>query len=160
MSTPGRVASTSKYGLETGKPGIKSIGPLAFGPDGILFAGDNVAATIFAVDTGDSDVAKEHSEINVENLDTSLATYLGCSKDDVFIRDMAVHPSLQNVYLSVMRGSGEVAIPVLVKVRAGGTLSEVLLEDGPFLRHQSRTHRPRMTPARKSIWSRATGRAR
>ena len=132
MSAHGRIASTSKYGLETGTPGIKSIGPLAFGPDGILFAGDNVGATIFAVDIGDPDVAKEQKVINVENLDTSLAAYLGCSRDDVSIRDMAVHPSSQNVYLSVMRGSGEAAIPVLIKVGTAGTLSEVLLEDVPF----------------------------
>ena len=126
------AVAMGKYGLEIGTPGIKSVGPLAFGPDGILFAGDNVGAAIFAIDVGDADVAKEQSEINVENLDTTLAAYLGCSPDDVFIRDIAVHPSSQNAYLSVMRGSGDAAIPVLIKVGTDGTLSEVPLEDVPF----------------------------
>ena len=126
------AVSISKYGLEVGTPGIKSIGPLAFGPDGLLFVGDNVGAAIFAIDVGDSGSAKEQSEIKVENLGTSLAAYLGCSRDDVFIRDMAVHPSSQNVYLAVMRSSGEAAIPVLIKVGTDGTLSDVSLENVAF----------------------------
>ena len=126
------TASISKYGLEVGTPGIKSVGPLTFGPDGLLFVGDNVGAAIFAIDVGDAGVGNKQSEINVENLGTSLAAYMGCSLDDVFIRDMAVHPSSENVYLAVMRGSGESAIPVLIKVGADGTLSEVSLEKVPF----------------------------
>ena len=126
------AVNIGKYGLEVGTPGIKSIGPLAFGPGGILFAGDNAGAAIFAIDVGDADVARGQSEINVENLGTSLAAYLGCSRDDVSIRDMAVHPSSQNVYLAVMRGSGEAAIPVLIKVGTDGPLSEVPLENVPF----------------------------
>ena len=131
-SERGLAVSISKYGLEIGTPGIKSVGPLAFGPNGILLVGDNIGAAIFAIDVGDDDVANEQNEINVENLDTPLAAYLGCSRDDIFIRDMAVHPSSQNVYLAVIRGSGEAAIPVLIKVGADGNLSEVSLEDVPF----------------------------
>ncbi len=97
-----------------------------------MFVADNVGATIFAIEVGDADAASEQHPINVDNLDTPLAAYLGCSRDDVFIRDMAVHPASQNVYLSVMRGSGEAAIPVLIKVGTDGTLSDVPLEDVPF----------------------------
>ena len=123
---------TGKYGLKVGTPGIKSVGSLAFGPEEILFVADNVGAAIFAIDVGDDDVVSGQSEINVENLGTSLAAYLGCSRDDVFIRDMAVHPSSQDVYLSVMRGSGDAAVPILIKVGTDGTLSEVPLENVPF----------------------------
>ena len=91
-----------------------------------------MGASIIAVDLGDAHVANKLSEINVENLDTPLAAYLGCSRDDIFIRDMAVHPSSQNVYLAVMRGSGESAVPVLIKVETGGTISDVSLENVPF----------------------------
>ena len=132
MSAHDLAARIGKYGLEVGTPEIKSVGPLAFAPEGMLFLADNVGATIFAIDVGDADSANEHSEINVENLDTPLAAYLGCSLDDVFIRDMAVHPSSQNVYLSVMRGSGEAAVPVLIKIGADGALSEVPMAYVPF----------------------------
>ena len=124
--------STGKYGLQVGTPGIKSVGPLAFGPDGILFIADNVGAKICAVDLGDSQGAREPARLGVDKLDTRLAAYLGCSRDDVFIRDMAVHPSSQNVYLSVMRGAGADAVPVLIKIGGDGTLSEVTLEGLPF----------------------------
>ena len=123
--------AVGKFGLDIGTPGIKSVGPLAFGPEGILFVGDNLGAAIFAIDVGD-DMANEQGEINIENLDKPLAAYLGCSRDDISIRDMAVHPSSENVYLAVMRGSGESAIPVLIKVEADGNLSEVSLDKVPF----------------------------
>ena len=126
------AAVLGKYGLEVGTPEVKSVGPLAFGPDGILFVGDNAGAAIFAVDVGDNGVANEQGKINIENLDTPLAAYLGCSREDIFIRDMAVHPASQNIYLAVMRGSGDATVPVLIKVGADGTLSEVELKDVPF----------------------------
>ena len=126
------AVTMSKYGLEIGTPAIKSIGPLAFGPEEILFVGDNMGASIIALDVDDADVADEQGEINVENLEIPLAAYLGCSRDDIFIRDMAVHPESQNVYLAVMRGSGEAAIPVLIKVGTDGTIAEVPLENVPF----------------------------
>ena len=132
MMEHGLAVDTGKYGLEVGTAGIKSIGPLSFGPEGILFVADNVGAAIFAIDVGDAGPATEHRPINVEKIDTTLAAYLGCSRDDIFIRGMAVHPSSHNVYLSVMRGRGEAAVPVLIKVGENGALSEVSLENVPF----------------------------
>ena len=126
------TVGSGKYGLKVGTPGIKSVGPLAFGPEGILFVADNLGATIFAIDVGDAGAASATGPIDVDNLDTRLAAYLGCSRDDVFIRDMALHPSSQEVYLSVMRGSGAAAVPILIKVGKDGTVSEVPLVDLPF----------------------------
>jgi hypothetical protein len=126
------VVTAGKYGLEIGTPGIKSVGPLTFGPEGILFVGDNVAAAIFAIDVGDGEVAGEFRPINVDKLNTRVAAYLGCSRDDVLIRDLAVHPLSQNVYLSVMRGSGSAALPVLIKVGRDGIISDVPLGSVPF----------------------------
>jgi len=123
---------TGKYGLAVGTPAIKSVGPLTFGPDGILFVADNVGATIFAIDLDDADPASKTHVVNVENLDSRLAAYLGCPREDVSIRDMAVHPSSENVYLSVMRGSGADGIPLVIKVAADGTISDVPLDDIAF----------------------------
>jgi len=123
---------TGGYGLQVGRPALKSVGPITFGPDGILFVADNAAATIFAIDVQDSETPRETRPINVEGLDTRLAAYLGCPRENVAIRDMAVHPSSENVYLSVMRGTGSDAIPLLLKVDRDGTLSEVVLDAVPF----------------------------
>jgi hypothetical protein len=128
----GTTISLDDYGLEVGTPAIKSVGPLAFGPEGILFIGDNSGAAIFAIDPGDSEVGGGAQTVGIENFDTSLASYLGCSREDVSIRDMAVHPTSGNVYFSVMRGSGDAAIPVIVKVSGGGTIEDVSLDNVAF----------------------------
>ena len=140
-----QATAMEELGLAIGSPDIKSVGPLAFGPEGVLFVGDNVGAAIFAIDAGDSPRAREieaseveaseSSAIDLENLDTSLAGYLGCSREDVQIRDMAVHPWSQNVYLSVMRGSGDAGVPVIIRLGGNGGnggISDVSLENIGF----------------------------
>lgn len=127
-----QAATLEHLGLAAGSPGIKSVGPLAFGPEGVLFVGDNVGAAIFAIDVGDSAAAGQATAIDLENLDGSLAAYLGCSREDVEIRDMAVHPHSRNAYLSVMRGSGDAAVPVIARIDASGAISDVALDDIPF----------------------------
>jgi hypothetical protein len=97
-----------------------------------LFVADNAQATILAIDVGDTAPANAPRPMNVDKLDTRLAAYLGCSREDIFLKDMAVHPASHNVYLSVMRGSGAAALPVLIKVDASGTLSELAIERVPF----------------------------
>ena len=124
-----QATAMEELGLALGSPGIKSVGPLAFGPEGVLFVGDNVGAAIFAIDAGDSGEASDSSAIDLENLDTSLAGYLGCSREDVQIRDMAVHPISQNVYISVMRGSGDAGVPVIIRIDGDGGISDVSLDN-------------------------------
>src|SRR5215472_4223915 len=124
------VKGAERNGLVPGTPEVRSVGPLTFGPDGVLFVADNVSASIFALavdDPGDGD-----GPIEVDHLDTRLAVLLGCARDDVVIRDLAVHPDSGAAYLSVMRGHGLDAIPVLVRAGADGSLAEVPLTGVPF----------------------------
>ena len=126
----GTARNLESLGLTAGTPAIKSVGPLAFGPGGVLFIADNVGASIFAVDAGEDGGQTE--AVNLENFDASLAAYLGCAREDVAIRDMAVHPASGNTYLSVMRGSGDAAVPVIVRVSGDGSISDVSLENVAF----------------------------
>ncbi len=125
------LGTAMDLGLSAGTPAIKSVGSLAFGPGGVLFIADNVGASIFAVDVSDAGDGAT-SAVNLDNFDASLASYLGCSRDDVAIRDMAVHPASGNTYLSVMRGSGDDAVPVIVRVSGDGSISDVPLENVAF----------------------------
>jgi len=121
-----------EYGLKTGTADIRTAGPIAFGPAGILFLADNVAAKVFAVDVADTGGASGSEPFDLENLDVRLASYLGCETDDVIIRDMAVHPTSHNVYLSVQRGQGDAGQSVLLRVdRLDGSISDVSLVDVP-----------------------------
>jgi hypothetical protein len=121
---------TRTYGLERGTPDLKSVGPIAFGPESILFVADTTGAAIYALDVSpwnDASTATEPAE--VDNLDARLAAYLGCAREDVHIRDLAVRPGSQQTFLSVMRGSGQSAVPLILTLSAGGALGEVPLAD-------------------------------
>jgi hypothetical protein len=101
---------------------IKSLGILTFNDAGVLFAGDNVAGTILAVDLTAESSAEASFEINVYNIDEKVAAVLGTTKNNVHLIDLAVHPKSGEVYLSVTRGHGSDALPALVKVDAEGQL--------------------------------------
>jgi hypothetical protein len=125
-------ADIAQFGLEVGTPTLKSIGPITFGPAGILFVADIVGATIFAIGLDDTEPAGDSSPIDVDKLDTRLASYLGCPREELFLRDMAVNPISHRIYLSVMRGSGNAGTPLLIEVGADGSVAEVPLENVPF----------------------------
>src|SRR5262245_14092867 len=122
-----------EYGLRRGSVDLRSAGPIAFGPDGILFLADNVAAMVSAVDVGDRGPAGGPDPFDLEDVDARVASFLGCGPGDVVIKDMAVHPLSQNVYLSVQRGHGEAARAVLVRIsRPDGSIADVPLDDVDF----------------------------
>lgn len=112
-------------GFRLGSLRFGSVGPIAFGPDGILFVADNARAEIVAVELSD-----ERTTVltEVKNLDERLAAFLGCARGDVAIRGLAAHPLSHAVFLSVMRGAGDAALPVLIRVAGDGTLSGVECE--------------------------------
>lgn len=117
--------------LNKGTPDVKSAGPLAFGPDGVLFVGDPLGATIFAIDTGDR-TASAGGAINVPDIGNKAAGLLGTDAKGVQIVDLAVNPVSKSAYLSVSRGQGAAAKPVLLKIDQSGKLSEFSLVGVPF----------------------------
>jgi hypothetical protein len=121
-----------EFGLRDGRAGLRSAGPIAFWPAGILFLADNAASTVFAVDVSDPGPAGGTEPFDLENVDALVGSFLGCEPGDVVIRDMAVHPVSHNVYLSVQRGHGDAAQPVLVRVgRLDGSITDVPLDNVP-----------------------------
>jgi len=122
------VAAPATTGMTMGKADVKSAGPLAFGPDGILFVGDSLGAQIVAIDTGDTKAASAAS-VNVQGIDAKIAAALGTTADQISIRDLATNPVSKNVYISVSRGKGADAMAVLLKLDSAGKLSEVKLDN-------------------------------
>jgi hypothetical protein len=125
---------TDSYGLEIGTPELRSIGPIAFGPNGILFVVDNASAAIVALGLPEADAGGELAAVDVEDLDVRLGAFLGCGPDDVHVRDLAVSPVSGAAYLAVTRGRGATAVPVLVRIGADEALAEVTLQNVPFAR--------------------------
>ena len=119
-------------GLTEGTPDIKHAGPMAFAPHGILLVGDTLNAAIYAIDTGDDQAASGEKLLNIEGVNQKIAAMLGSEASETVINDMAVNPVSGNLYLSVARGRGPDAAPVIFKADSKGTLSQLNLKKVKF----------------------------
>ena len=127
----GSVRADKDHGLKKGTPEIKSAGPIAFGPDGILLVADPEAATILAIDTGDRTPGGSERP-KIDGLDEKIASLLGIQANQLRIAALAVNPISGNTYLSVARGTGPDAKTVLVRVDRTGKISEFAPHDVNF----------------------------
>jgi hypothetical protein len=138
------IGSNMTAGMTPGTPDIKSGGPMAFGPEGILFMGDTQGAAVFAIDLNDRVKDTVSKPVDIIGIDKKLAAMLGMTPDGILINDLAVNPISQNIYLSVSRRTGHLGFdpipiyqvsrlvaadsaPVLIKVTKKGTIEEVPL---------------------------------
>lgn len=131
VAVVGTTNAALRDSLKKGNPEIKSITAMAFAPEGILLVGDPVAATVFAIDTGDTSPAGQ-DPLNIEDIGGKLAGLLGTNAQGVRVADMKVNPASGNVYLGVMRGTGAASKAVILRVTRAGKIEEVSLEDVPF----------------------------
>src|SRR5262249_4602203 len=118
-------------GMKKGTPELKSIGPLAFGPEGILFVGDPQSATIFAIDTGDVK-ADSNDALNIKGIDEKIAGMLGTEAKQIMINSLTVNPASGRAYLAVSRGRGANATSVILRADRKGDLQEFALKDVMF----------------------------
>jgi hypothetical protein len=152
-------AVTNVYDLKSGAVELKSAGPMAFGPDGVLFVGDPAAATVFAIETGDAKANVAKVNINVPGFDAKLAEALGTSADKVQVADLAVNPQSGNVYLSISISDPKQA--ALAKVDADGKItklslgeishSKAVLENAPSADAPAGAKKGRGNPRNESI---------
>ena len=115
--------------FQAGKAQLGSAGPLAFGPDGVLFVGDSVGSAILALDTNDLTAPKSAVKIDVEGIDAKIAALVGVTPDQIMINDLKVSPVSKNIYLSASRGKGPDALPLIVRVNAAGNVSLLSLDN-------------------------------
>src|SRR5439155_17183489 len=120
--------------MKEGKLTLKSAGPLAFGPDGILFVADTRAAAIVAIATGDSTASAAKEMLQVKGINQKIAALLGTTAEQILINDLAVNPLSHKAYLAVSRGRGPDAIPVLIRVNTDGQAELVGLEKVKYSR--------------------------
>jgi len=110
-------------------PQMTSIGPLTFGPDGVLFAADTPAATIYALELGDKANGGAPGTQGVDAIDQKIAALLGTDAKEIIVTDMVVHPRTKNAYVSVMRGQGTAGKPALLRVDGAGKIEVVSFEN-------------------------------
>lgn len=112
---------------------LKSAGALAFGPEGLLFVGDTDGASIFAIETKDKGPrSSATASLKISEVDKQIADLLGTEPQQVRINDLAVNPASGRIYLSVSRGRGPDAAPVILRVGDDDKLELVPLEGLTF----------------------------
>jgi len=127
------VPSSARGVAETGQgPALTSIGPLTFGADGTLFAADNQAAAVFALDLGAQASGAVPGTKTIDNIDQKIAAMLGTGAGDISITDLVVHPRSHNTFVSVMRGQGSGAAPALLRVDGAGTIDVISMQSMKF----------------------------
>jgi hypothetical protein len=123
---PSAAGSTATSGV---KPAFKHIGKLAFGPEGVLFAADAQEVSITALQLAKQMAGGVPGTKDIPAIDQKIAALLGVDSKNLLITDMVVNPKTRNTYVSVMRGLGAGATPVLLRVDGAGKI-EVVSFDG------------------------------
>ena len=123
------VSPIHAIAFEKGDVKLQSIGPIATGPDGVLFVSDPKSATITAIKIQPKKVKKSSGNFKVKELNTKVAAVLGTSSDQVRIIDLAVDSDSQIAYLSVMRGQGSETNPAILSIQKNGTIHVISLQD-------------------------------
>ncbi|MEK7831925.1 MAG: hypothetical protein AAB401_12605 [Acidobacteriota bacterium] len=134
LNAEAKLTTSLKTGMVGGTAKFQSMGPLAFGPEGILFVADTKAASIVALSTGDTKPAAAGKLLKVEGINQKIAALLGTAADQILIEDMVINPISHNAYLAVSRGRGADAVPVLVRVKTDGTPEVFSMEGVKFSR--------------------------
>lgn len=112
---------------ESAIPEMISAGVLHFGPNNELFVGDSKSGTIFAFNVEASEPQAEPLAYNLYNIDLQIAAVLGATLDQITINDMTTHPVSGVAYLSVMRGHGDGAMPVILAIDHDGNIEPLNL---------------------------------
>lgn len=142
-----------------GEPGVnaeslKHAGPMAFGPEGVLFVGDSLSAAVFAVETGDVESGSPAELPNLAGVNQTIADMIGSSAEDTLINDMVANPVNGRVYISVSKGRGPDATPILFRTTLDGQLEAIDLDssklsmakfDGAPESRETRRGNPRMS---------------
>ena len=106
-------------------PTPQHLGPIAFGPETVLFAADAEEVFIYALDLGQHVEGGVPGAKSIPAIDEKIAAVLGTDAANIAVTDLAVHPETSNAFISVMRGHGAAAEPVLVRVDGAGEITVV-----------------------------------
>jgi hypothetical protein len=108
-----------------GKVDIQSAGPLAFGPNDMIFVGDPQVAAIIEIVTRTSSQTLPVTEIKLPGIDQKIAVLLKTTASEIVVNDLKVQPSTGVVYLSISAGGR----PAIVRVDGKGKLTQMSLDN-------------------------------
>jgi hypothetical protein len=89
-----------------GDPALQSVGPLSFGPRGVLLIAEPSTPAIVAVDTGDAGPPAKLAR-PIEDAAALVAGALGATAEQIQIADMAVNPASGRIYFAVRNNAAK-----------------------------------------------------
>src|SRR5438128_4625788 len=119
------VATVATGAAAAAGPELQSIGPLSFGPGGVLYAADSLAGRIYALDLGAQANGGAPGTANVANITQKIAGMLGTDALQINVTDLAVDARTHNSFIAVMRGQGPAARPALLRVDGAGKITTI-----------------------------------
>lgn len=114
-----------------GKPVLKTIEVISFGPQGLLLIGDGGGKQIVGIATGDT---KPQAPVagKVADIQGKLAARLGAKPDGITILDLAVNPLSGKTYLAVRKEDDKSY--VILTVTGEGMIDEFGLDSVDYVR--------------------------
>lgn len=146
LATSGSLTGAASTATSGSGPTFKHIGPLAFGPDGVLFAADGQDVSITALQLSKQLAAGAPGTKDVPGIDQKIAGLLGIDAKNLLITDMVVNPKTGNAFISAMRGRGAGATSVLVRVDGAGKIEVMSLDKVRYSRIGLPSPPPAETP--------------
>lgn len=131
LAAAGSAAAALLEAPQDGGLKLRSITSISFGKDGLLLVADTAAASVVAIETGDTGPVRPLAA-PVADLAGVVAGGLGTTADNLNLVDMAVNPASGRVYLAVQRRPDNAAL--ILTVDAGGRIAPL---DTAGLRHAS-----------------------
>src|SRR6185369_9906954 len=120
LATSGSLTGAASTATSGSGPTFKHVGPLAFGPDGVLFVADSQDVSITALQLATQMAGGTPGTKDVSAINQKIAALLGIDAKNLLITDMIVNPKTGNAFISAMRGLGADAKPVLLRVDGAG----------------------------------------
>lgn len=114
-----------------GKPAVKSIEVLSFGPEGVLLIGDGAGSQIVAVHTGDTKPAAP-LQGKLAGIQAKLAAKVGAKAEGIEILDMAVNPASGKAYFAVRKQDDKSHL--ILTVTGAGEIGELALDSVDYVR--------------------------
>ena len=96
LAASGSLTGAASTATSGSGPTFKHIGPLAFGPDGVLFAADGQDVSITALQLSKQMSGGAPGTKDVPGIDQKIAGLVGVDVKNLLITDMVVNPKTRN----------------------------------------------------------------
>jgi hypothetical protein len=134
LATSGPLTGADSTATSGSGPTFKHLGPLAFGPDGVLFAADSQDVSITALQLAKQMAGGTAGTKDVPAINQKIAALLGTDAKNLLITDMVVNPKTGNTFISALRGLGANATPVLLRVDGAAKIDLIAFDQVRYTR--------------------------